>query len=137
MGQVITKDVQHFFRSGLLPDSINATHVRLIRKFQAPKLVSDYRPIALCNVVYKLISKIITLRLKSILQGLISENQTAFVLGKAISDNVMITHEILHYLKTSNAVKQCTAAVKTDMSKAYDRLEWDFVRLVLARMGFH
>lgn len=136
VGSVVTKEVQSFFRTGILPDSINETHVRLIPKIQAPKLVSDYRPIALCNVVYKLISKIITIRLKPILNGLISENQSAFVPGRAISDNVLITHEILHYLKNSKAVKHCTMAVKTDMSKAYDRLEWEFIRLVLARMGF-
>ena len=110
--------------------------MRLIPKIQGPKLVSDYRPIALCNVVYKLISEIITLRLKPILHGLISENQSEFVPGRAISDNVLITHEILHFLKISSAVKQFKMAVKTDMSKAYDRLEWEFIRLVLARMGF-
>ena len=57
--------------------------------------------------------------------------------GRAISDNVLITHETLHYLKTSNAIKNCSMAVKTDMSKAYDRLEWNFIQLVLERLGFH
>ena len=88
-------------------------------------------------MVYKLISKILTLRLKPILHGIISETQSAFVPGRAISDNVLITHEILHYLKISNAKKKCSMAVKTDMSKAYDRLEWDFIQLVLERLGFH
>ncbi|CAA7059669.1 unnamed protein product [Microthlaspi erraticum] len=56
---------------------------------------------------------------------------------RAISDNVLITHETLHYLKRSGATKDCSTAVKTDMSKAYDRLEWDFIAAVLERMGFH
>lgn len=65
------------------------------------------------------------------------ENQSAFIPGRAISDNVLITHEVLHYLKTSSATKRCSIAVKTDISKAYDRLEWDFLQKVLSRMGFH
>ena len=68
---------------------------------------------------------------------LISENQSAFVPGRAIGDNVLITHEVLHYLKTSKAEQRCAMVVKTGMSKAYDRLEWDFIALVMARLGFH
>ncbi|CAA7035332.1 unnamed protein product [Microthlaspi erraticum] len=99
--------------------------------------VGDYRPITLYNVFYKIISKILTLRLQPILNGIISENQSAFVPGRAISDNVMITHEVLHFLKISSAKKQCSMTVKTDMSKAYDRIEWDFLTAVQRRMGFH
>lgn len=72
-----------------------------------------------------------------VLKNIISENQSAFVTQIAISDNVLITHEALHYLKTSYAKERCYMAVKTDMSKAYDRLEWDFIQLVLERLGFH
>ena len=78
-----------------------------------------------------------TKRLQPLLSGIISENQSAFVPGCAISDNVLITHEVLHYLKSSDAEKRCSMAVKTDMSKAYDRLEWDFIKCVLLRLGFH
>lgn len=70
------------------------------------------------------------------MENLISENQSTFVSGIAIGDNVLITHEVLHYLKTSKAEQRCAMAVKTDMSKAYDRLEWDFIALVLSRLGF-
>ncbi|CAA7045269.1 unnamed protein product [Microthlaspi erraticum] len=88
-------------------------------------------------MIYKIISKLLTKRLQPILPTIISENQTAFVPGRAISDNVLITHETLHYLKGSKVTKFCSMAVKTDMSKAYDRLEWNFIATVLERMGFH
>lgn len=83
-----------------------------------------------------IISKILALRLKPVLQEVISETQSAFVPGRAISDNVLITHEVLHYLKGSRATKYCSMAVKTNISKAYDRLEWSFIRAMLERMGF-
>ncbi|CAA7048221.1 unnamed protein product [Microthlaspi erraticum] len=137
IGEDITLEIQKFFTSGNLPQGINATHICLIPKKTAPKSVADYRPIALCNVYYKIISKILTARLHPILDGLISENQSAFVPGRAISDNVMITHEILHFLKISQAKKRTSMAIKTDMTKAYDRVEWDFIKLVLERMGSH
>lgn len=86
---------------------------------------------------YKIISKILTRRLQPLLPTIISESQTAFVPGRAIADNVLLTHETLHFLKGSKATKHCHMTVKTDMSKAYDRLEWDFIAAVMERMGFH
>ncbi|CAA7018071.1 unnamed protein product [Microthlaspi erraticum] len=137
VGQDIVKEVQAFFSSGTLPRSTNDTHIRLIPKITGPKRVADYRPIALCNVCYKVVSKILTWRLQPVLNGIISENQSAFVPKRAIADNVLITHEVLHFLKSSKAKISCTMAVKIDMSKAYDRLEWVFIRQVMQRLGFH
>ena len=137
VGADIVREVQSFFSSGLMPSGLNDTHIRMISKGGGPRFVADYRPIALCNVYYKIISKLLTRRLQPILSKLISENQSAFVPDRAISDNVLITHEVLHFLKTSSASKHCSMAVKTDMSKAYDRLEWKFIEMVLSRLGFH
>lgn len=136
VGPAIVEEVREFFITGRMPETINMTHVRLIPKNQNALKVSDYRPIALCNVYYKIISKILSLRLRLVLGSIFSENQSAFLPGRAIADNVLITHEILHYLKDSEAKKHCYMAVKTDMSKAYNRLEWRFIRLVFERLGF-
>jgi hypothetical protein len=137
VGAQIILEIQNFFSSGILPRNINTTHVRLIPKITSSKTMKDYRPIALCSIYYKIIAKVLTKRLQPILHFLISENQSAFVPQRAIADNVLITHEVLHYLHNSKAKERCFMAVKTDMSKAYDRVEWDFIELVMERMGFH
>lgn len=136
-GPAIIREIQRFFETGNLAKEINHTYVRLISKSSEAKRAEDYRPIALCNIYYKIVSKLLSLRLKEVLQGIISENQSAFIPGRVITDNVLITHEVLQYLKSSQATKQCIMAVKTDMSKAYDRIEWSFIRQVLQRLGFH
>lgn len=110
------------------------THIRLITKIHSPKAVSDYRPISLCNVYYKTISKIMSLRLKPVLQDIVSENQSTFKHWRSFTDNVLITHEVLHYLNISTAEKRCGMAVKTDISKAFDRLEWFFIQTILEKM---
>ena len=137
IGPALVEEIQRTFRTGNLPRGINHTHVRLIPKITTPQRVSDYRPIALCNVYYKVYSKILQKRLQPLLVKIISENQAAFVPGRIIGDNVLITHEVLHTLKTSRAEKRIAMAVKTDMSKAFDRLEWNFIAAVLERLGFH
>lgn len=137
VGSAIVSEIKSFFSSEILHATMNVTHVRLIPKKIGAKRVAYYRSIALCNVFYKIISKLLSLRLKPVLGAIISENQSAFIPGRAITDNVLITHELLHYLKTSSAEKKCPMAVKTDMSKAYDRVEWAFVSQVLQRLCFH
>ena len=137
VGQNIILEVQSFFASSILPANINLTHIRLIPKIASPQKMVDYRPIALCTVFYKIISKLLSKRLQPVLQDIVSENQSAFVPKRAITNNVLITHEVLHYLKTSGAKRRCFMAVKTDMSKAYDRIEWDFIKHVMEKMGFH
>jgi len=82
--------------------TINKTNIRLISKIQSPKRMVDYRPIALYIIFYKSISKLLSNRLQPVLQDKILENQLAFVPKRAINDNVHITHEALHYLKTDN-----------------------------------
>lgn len=137
IGGKITASVKEFFTSGVLPLDWNYTQLCMLPKKTSPKLMSDLRPISLCSVSYKIISKVLCYRLKKCLPQLISETQGAFVSGRLISDNILIAHEMIHALRTNQRCKTDFMALKTDMSKAYDRVEWDFLKALFLKMGFH
>ena len=112
------------------------TNICLIPKMAGPNRMTELRPISLCNVGYKIISKVLCQWLKGLLPNLISETQSAFVSGRLISDNILIAQEMFHGLRTNNSCKDKFLAIKTDMSKAYDRVEWSSVKRLLLKMGF-
>lgn len=80
--------------------------------------MSEFRPISLCNVSYKIISKVLSSRLKKVLPQLISETQSAFVARKLITDNILVAQEMFHALRTNQSCQDKYVAIKTDMSKA-------------------
>jgi hypothetical protein len=89
--------------------------------------VNDFQPISLCNVLYKITSKMLDNHLKVVLHVIISSNQRAFILGRLISDNILTAYETLHSMQTRHWGKTGYVAVKLDMSKAYDRVDWHFL----------
>lgn len=97
VGDDIVKLVQNFFTMGKFEEYITETNIVMIPKKQNPETMADLRPIALCNVVYKVVSKALANRLKHILNGVISESQSAFIPGRLISDNIMISYEVMHF----------------------------------------
>lgn len=105
---------------------INKTRIILIPKIDKPKNMSYFRPISLCNVIYKIIAKVLVLRMSDMLGNCIHEAQGAFIPGRLISDNVLVAYEILHSLKMKKRGKKGNFALKLDMSKAYGRVELDF-----------
>ncbi|KAL0442405.1 UNVERIFIED_CONTAM: hypothetical protein Slati_1963200 [Sesamum latifolium] len=118
------------------PMDFNATHIVLIPKCKCPEHLSQFRPISLCNVVYKIASKTIANRLKVFLDKIISPVQSAFVPGRLISDNILLAFEINHFLNTKSKGKQGWMALKLDVSKAYDKVEWSFLERVMSKLGF-
>jgi hypothetical protein len=99
-------------------------------------LSQDFRPISLCNVIYKLIAKSLAERLKPHLPNYIDQAQAAFIKNRHISSNIIITQDIIHSfgLKTWN---QQGFLLKLDLAKAFDRLEWNFLTEALHRLGLH
>ncbi|XP_058195012.1 uncharacterized protein LOC131311532 [Rhododendron vialii] len=95
------------------------------------------KPIAPCNFILKIITKILANRLKSILRGIITPNQSAFVPGRLIQDNIIVAHEAFHHLRRKKNGYGGYMAVKLDFNKAYDRVEWDFLQAILEKMGFN
>ncbi|XP_021985761.1 uncharacterized protein LOC110881945 [Helianthus annuus] len=135
IGDDICGAVQEFFQSGKILKEINHTFLALIPKVPTPDTVSDFRPIACCNVIYKCISKLITTRILEGLNGVVSLNQSAFIPGRCISDNILLTQELLHNYHRDYGPPRC--AFKVDIQKAYDTVDWVFLEAILKGFGFH
>ncbi|XP_026451666.1 uncharacterized protein LOC113351991 [Papaver somniferum] len=125
--------VQQFFRIQHFDPKLNFAFQTLIPKVECPSTPSDFRPISLCNSIYKIISKIMVNRMKPIIAKIISVHH--FVPGRCIQDNIIIAHELLDTMKKKKD-RTGDVAVKIDMSKAFDRMEWSFVRDIFHRLGF-
>jgi hypothetical protein len=133
VGRDVCLSVLSYLNVGTFDIDLNVTNIVLIPKVNSPSKLTDYRSISLCNVLYKLISKVLANCLKIILPHIILPEQSPFVPGRLITDNVLVAFETLHTMATRLAGKEGNMTLKLDMSKAYDRMEWNFLEVMLRR----
>ncbi|KAL2226740.1 UNVERIFIED_CONTAM: hypothetical protein Sindi_2032700 [Sesamum indicum] len=117
-----------------MPRSFTTTTIVLVPKVESPQTWNDFRPISLCNVTNKILSKLIYNKLHNTLSDLISPSQSGFVPGRLIGDNILMAQEVIHQLDLR--YNKGNLVIKLDMSKAYDRVNWNFSLTVLQKMGF-
>ena len=135
MKNFVCTEVTEIFAQGSIPKYLNETLISLIPRCQNPKSLSNYRPISLCNFVYKIVSKIVVARIRPHLGNLIFLVQIAFVPGRRGIDNVFIAQKLFHTLDNKKG-RVGFIDVKLDLEKVYDRLEWSFIHRVLQAFNF-
>jgi hypothetical protein len=133
----VIRAVQRFFEEGIMPDDVNNTAIVLVPKKNDPTELKDFRPISLCNVLFKVVSKCLVNRLRPILEDIISPTQSAFIPGRMITDNALIAFECIHAIQSNSRDRAGFCAYKLDMAKAYDRVDWRFLEGAMAKLGFH
>ncbi|XP_060969470.1 uncharacterized protein LOC133036757 [Cannabis sativa] len=136
VGHSLTEAVLDVLNNQSDLSSINNTTLVLIPKKKNVSSLKDFRPIILCTTIYKIISKAIANRLKLVLSDLISSNQSAFLSDRIIFDNVLIANEIITAINNRKTGKVGWVALKLDMEKAFDRVEWGFLQSILTHLGF-
>lgn len=129
-----TGAIQDLFHTGRLLKSVNTTLLTLIPKESVANTIRDFRPIACCTVLYKIISKILTSRMSLVLNHLVNEEQAAFVPGRFIHDNTILAQELIRGYGRNQMSACCM--IKVDLQNAYDSIHWGFVEQVLRGFGF-
>ncbi|CAL1357332.1 unnamed protein product [Linum trigynum] len=132
LGKDLTDAVLDFFRTGKLLAEVNSTYLALIPKVQNADCMKQFRPISCCNILYKCIAKVLANRLREVLPIVISQNQSAFIKGRLISDNVLLAHEMVRLYNRKAISPRC--ALKVDVMKAFDSVDWGYLRTVMQAM---
>ncbi|XP_061362742.1 uncharacterized protein LOC133306440 [Gastrolobium bilobum] len=135
VGELVISFVKGVF---LHPDNIkkaNQTLICLIPKIDVPESLKDFRPISLCNVIYKTVTKIVANRLKSHLALLVMPNQCGFIKGRKRADNIIVAQEIIHFMNRKRGGKGWMT-VKVDLEKSYDKISWEFLKDTLVDIEF-
>ncbi|CAI9278120.1 unnamed protein product [Lactuca saligna] len=135
IGEDFCSAVKEFFANGKMLKEINSTVIALVPKVNSPGKVSDFRPISCCSVIYKCISKLIVGRIRNHLGSIVADNQSAFIPGRSITDNILLSQELVRGYHRDRGYSRC--ALKVDIQKAYDTVNWSFLQNILFHFGFH
>jgi hypothetical protein len=133
VGEDLLEMVEESIRLGNIIGSLNSTFLTLILKANKPASFDDFRPISLCNLCYKVISKIIVNWTKPYLSISLSKEQLGFLKGRRIQDAIVTTHESLHSIK-KKILK--SLVLKLDLREAYGCIDWANLGLILLKVGF-
>jgi hypothetical protein len=125
--------VEESHSSGKFLPALNATFLTLIPKEERVTNPRNFIPIALCNLIYKIISKVTALRIKPILPFIISKEQSGYVEGRQTMDSFMLVHEIIHSLKITHTPGML---LKLELSKDFDKLSWQYMNALLSYFSF-
>ncbi|KAL8158478.1 hypothetical protein V2J09_000015 [Rumex salicifolius] len=129
----MTQFAQNFFSSASLPIGCNDTLTVLIPKMSESRSLTNFRPISLCNVIYKVVTKVLTIRLKTVMSELMGPFQGSFLPGRLITDNI-IAQEVVHTLNRKTG-RRGAMILKLDLEKAYEKLNWNFVEASMRAVG--
>ncbi|GKA92116.1 putative RNA-directed DNA polymerase, eukaryota, reverse transcriptase zinc-binding domain protein [Tanacetum coccineum] len=129
----VVRFVHEFFLIGTFPKGCNSSFIALIPKVIDAKFVSDFRPISLIGCQYKIIGKLLANRLSSVIGDVISPEQSAFIKGRNILDGPLIINEVMDWYRKR---KKDLMIFNVDFEKAFDSLRWDFLDLVMEKLGF-
>lgn len=131
----VIETVLRIQNSGQVPNELIILVAMISKRKQAVR-VWKFRPINLCNMVYKLVSTVVANRLKLVLPHVMSYSQSAFVPRRQITDNVLVAYELVHFLRRKRKRKQGFMSIKLDINKAYDQVEWSYLDRVMELMSF-
>lgn len=134
VGKSVCNFVENAFREGCVDQKTNETLLCIIPKIENPERINQFRPISLCNVIIKAITKLIVNRLRPFLTNLVSPTQSSFIPGRSCHDNIIVVQEAIHSFNKCRG-KNGYFLMKVDLEKAYDRINWDFLRWVLMDVG--
>ena len=133
IGKDIIHAVEHFYKFGNISKGCNASFISLVPKLGNPITLDGYRPISLVGCIYKVISKILSNRVKKVLPKIIDGSQSAFISGRGLMDNILVANETVEDIKRK---KKCGLVIKIDYEKAYDSVSWEFLYYMMERLGF-
>jgi hypothetical protein len=135
VGRGVCDFVRNVWSNPTLLKEVNFTDICLIPKVDHPENIQQFRPISLCNTLYKIVSKVLTNRIKDTISRVVSPHQTGFIPGRSIHENIVVAQEMSHSMSKMTG-KVGYFAIKVDLSKAYDRLNWNFIAHILMEVGY-